>query len=325
MFAAPARAGEVCNETSYVIEAAIAWRAPGGVTVQGWNKIRPGDCIATPPAAEVEQYLYARTTAAYPGGVREWRGVEPLCVGDDRFTIQSVADCEALAFQTRGFRRLTAAERRRATLVEPADFGERAQEAGIQRLLQAAGYDIRVVDGYEGRRTRREIAAFEAAAGREYGADRAALIDALEQAALARNAQAGLVLCNAASEALGFAVARRRANLEVEWESRGWWRAAPGECVRAVAEAYEEGEVFVHARKIVGGTPAASEAGAETFCTNPARFLAEGRADCEARGYETDPFMPAPAPGETGRARLEFADSDFPDADIADLLAPDRG
>jgi len=322
--AAPAAAGEICNETSYIVESAIAWRAPGGVNVQGWIKLRPGECADTPPAAEVEQYLFARTTRAYLGGVREWRGAERLCVGEGRFSIQAVDDCDALGFETRGFRRLTASERQRATLVEPADYRDRAQEAGVQRLLQAAGYDIRVIDGYEGRRTRREISAFEADIGREFDSNRADLIDALEEAALARNASKGLSVCNSASQAVAIAIARRLSNAEAEWESRGWWRAEPGECVRPVAEVFGDGEVYVHARKLLEGAPLEMSRGSENFCTSPSRFLAEGRADCGARGYQPARFLSAPAPGEGGQARIAFSDDDFPSPDIADLLLPDR-
>jgi len=322
--AAPAAAGQLCNETSYVLESAIAWRAPGGVNVQGWIRIRPGECADTPPASEVEQYLYARTTAAYLGGVREWRGAEPLCVGEGRFSIQGVEDCESVEFEPRGFRRLTASERQRATLVEPANFGDRAQEAGVQRLLQEAGYDIRVIDGYEGRRTRREIAAFEADAERDFGADRAALIDALEEAALARNSRIGLSVCNDATEPVAVAVGRRLTGEEADWESRGWWRAEPGECVRPIGESFADGDVFVHARKLIDGAPLQMARGEARFCASPSRFLAEGRDDCGARGYEDARFLPAPAPGADGRAQLRVSDDDFPSPEIADLLLPDR-
>jgi hypothetical protein len=72
-------------------------------------------------------------------------------------------------------------------LVELADYGDRAEEAGLQRLLQSAGYDINVIDGYAGRRTRRQIAAFEAISTAAFGADRSELIEALHQRALERN------------------------------------------------------------------------------------------------------------------------------------------
>ena len=35
---------EVCNETSYIIEAATARHEGQGVTVQGWTRLRPGAC-----------------------------------------------------------------------------------------------------------------------------------------------------------------------------------------------------------------------------------------------------------------------------------------
>ena len=155
-----ARAGEVCNETSFVVEAAKAWRTESGIAAEGWSRILPGGCADMGPDADIDQYLYARSTPAYLGGVREWRGSLEVCVDEEDFSFEGVADCETLGLQTRGFRRLSEAERTRTVLVEPADYGDRADEAGLQRLLQAAGYDIQVIDGYAGRRTRRQVAGF---------------------------------------------------------------------------------------------------------------------------------------------------------------------
>ena len=178
-FTAPARAGEVCNETSFMVDVAKAWRTPTGIAAEGWVRIAPGGCGEIGPGPETDQYLYARSTPAYLGGVREWRGGLDVCVDEADFQIEGVADCDALGLETRQFRQLSEPERTRAVLVELADFRERAEEAGLQRLLQAAGYDIRVIDGYAGRRTRRQIDAFESDAGRAFGADRAGLIEAL--------------------------------------------------------------------------------------------------------------------------------------------------
>ncbi|MFW6413623.1 MAG: DUF1036 domain-containing protein, partial [Oceanicaulis sp.] len=195
---APASAGQVCNETSYVIDVAKAWRTPSGIAAEGWARIMPGGCAEIGPGADVDQYLYARSTQAYLGGLREWRGALDVCVDEADFSIEGVADCAALGLETRQFRQLTEPERTRAVLVELEDYRDRAEEAGLQRLLQAAGYDIRVIDGYAGRRTRRQVDAFETDAGVSFGADRAALIAALHARALERNATAGLRICNEA-------------------------------------------------------------------------------------------------------------------------------
>jgi uncharacterized membrane protein len=60
---------------------------------------------------DVDQYLYARSTKAYLGGVREWRGAQMACVDETDFEIQGIGDCEALGLQER---RLPPLERDRA-------------------------------------------------------------------------------------------------------------------------------------------------------------------------------------------------------------------
>ena len=252
-----AEAGEVCNETSFVVEVARAWRGEDGLAVKGWTRIHPGACATTAPEIETgEQYLYARTTAAYLGGVREWRGGQEACVDTGDFEFEGVADCAALGLEARRFRRLSEAERERAVLMELDDFGSRAEQAGIQRLLQAAGYDIRLIDGYAGRRTRREIAAFERDREQSFGSDKTGLIEALHARALERNGEAGLHVCNESAHPVAAAVAQKRGE---RFESRGWWHIAPGACLRPVAERYEEGELYFYAEQFRSGSMAGTK------------------------------------------------------------------
>ncbi|MGJ3232528.1 MAG: DUF1036 domain-containing protein [Oceanicaulis sp.] len=309
-FTAPARAGEVCNETSFMVEVAKAWRTPSGVAAEGWVRIAPGGCGEIGPGPETDQYLYARSTTAYLGGVREWRGGLDVCVDETDFQIEGVADCAALGLETRQFRQLDEAERSRAVLVELADFRERAEEAGLQRLLQAAGYDIRVIDGYAGRRTRRQIEAFESDVGRSFGADRAGLIEALHAQAVERNANAGLRICNDAGLPLAAAVSRAEGQAYI---TRGWWRVEPGACAQPLAERLTAGEVFVHARLIEGAAMRPLARAETAFCVAPGRFSTELREGCRDLGYEAATFRPAPEP-ENGGATLRLTDRDFEEA-----------
>ena len=302
---APARAGEVCNETSFMVEAAKAWRTADGLAAEGWVRIAPGGCASVGPDVETEQYLYARSTPAYTGGVREWRGSLDVCVDETDFSFQGVADCDALGLETRQFRRLTEAERDRAVLVELADYRDRAEEAGLQRLLQAAGYDINIIDGYAGRRTRRQIAAFQEDAEEDFGADRGALMEALHAAALARNRNAGLRVCNEADEPLAAAVARAMGD---GYEARGWWRIAPGGCAHMLSERLTAGEAFVHARLLTERGQRLLSGGAQRFCVAAGRFTTEERENCAAIGFEAVSFMPVPEPQDGAVSLVLTAD-----------------
>lgn len=305
--AAPARAGEVCNETSFMIDAAKAWRTATGLAVEGWVRISPGGCAQVGPDVATEQYIYARSTPAYTGGVREWRGALDVCVDETDFSFEGVADCAALGLETRQFRRLSEEERDRAVLVELADFGERAEEAGLQRLLQAAGYDINIVDGYAGRRTRRQIAAFQDDVEDDFGADRSALITALHNAALTRNRGAGLRVCNEADSPVAAAVARATGD---GYEARGWWRIAPGGCAHLLSERLTEGEAFVHARMLDTDAQRLLAGGTQRFCVAAGRFSTKERENCAAIGFEAVSFAPISSPTD-GQAALVLTDDQF--------------
>lgn len=311
VFAPQARAGEVCNETSYFVEAAKAWSGPNGLSAQGWQTIAPGACASfegVPPG--VSQFLYARTTQAYLGGAREWLGRTPVCTDIGNFQLEGATDCEAMGLDERAFRQLAPSERARAVLVEPDDFGSRAQEAGVQRLLQALGYEVRVVDGYAGRRSRSQIAAFERDAGRTFGTDYEALAAALHARALERNREIGLNVCNRASLPVGVALARQRSE---RWQSRGWWRIEPGHCMRLLAEQVTPGSSFVFAQTIDGEQSEPLRGGVEPFCVAAGRFTTEERTGCAARGYTQVQFRASPVPVD-GVARLTLENSDFEDS-----------
>lgn len=305
-----ARAGEVCNETSFVVEVAKAWRAPEGLTVEGWTQILPGQCAEIGPGAETDQYLYARSTRAYLGGVREWRGALEACIDEADFEIQGVGDCQALGLESRDFRRLTGPERERAVLAELEDYGDRAEEAGIQRLLQAAGYDIRSIDGYAGRRTRRQIAAFQSDVEQTFGADRIGLMQALHARALERNAQAGLRVCNEAGAPIAAAIARATGE---GYEARGWWRIAPGACAQPLSMRLTDGEVFVHARLMAPDGARLITAGDEIFCVGAGRFTTDDREGCSETGFEAAGFRPAPTV-QNGGVRMALTEDDFNEA-----------
>ncbi len=301
----PARAGEVCNETSFMVEAAKAWRTATGLAAEGWVRIAPGGCAEVGPDVETEQYLYARSTQAYTGGVREWRGALDVCVDEVDFSFEGVADCEALGLEARQFRRLTEAERDRAVLVELEDYRDRAEEAGLQRLLQAAGYDINIIDGYAGRRTRRQIDAFQEDAGEDFGADRGALMEALHQAALARNRNAGLRVCNEADAPIAAAVARAVGD---GYEARGWWRIAPGGCAHMLAERLTAGEAFVHARLLVEDGQRLLTGADQRFCVAAGRFTTQERENCAAIGFEAAGFAAVPDPTDGAASLVLTAD-----------------
>ncbi len=308
---APARAYDLCNQTSYIVHAATGWPVEGGVAIQGWMRMRPGECREV--AADVELtddqplYFYAKTSDAYLGGVREWRGSTALCVDEADFEVVANTRCAALGLASRDFITRTGDQRDRTVLVGPDNYNQRAEVAGIQRLLQSSGYPITAVDGYDGRGTDRAVERFMTDAELDVRPANGALIDALEARAMARNAQSGLTVCNQSDGEIATAIGYRVGEV---WQSRGWWRLHAGECARLLAARLETASSFYYAERITSSRRLPLNAGLEAFCIAPARFLAEERTGCAERGYTMANFRRVPDPADGG-VRVTIEESDF--------------
>ena len=87
---------QICNETSFVLEAATGRPDNRSIQVQGWTRLRPGECrlAVAAPLARGTHYLYARTSTAHRGGRRQWGGDAILCVAS------SIAASGGIVFAT---------------------------------------------------------------------------------------------------------------------------------------------------------------------------------------------------------------------------------
>ncbi|WP_323762004.1 DUF1036 domain-containing protein [Maricaulis sp.] len=306
-----ADAAELCNETSYIVQTAAGWPVEGGVAIEGWLRLRPGDCatVATDVDLNGDQpiFYYAKSSIAYLGGVREWRGTIPLCVDEADFEVVANTRCSSLGMASRDFFIREGDERERTVLVEPVNFASRATVAGIQRLLQSSGYPVTAVDGLDGRSTRLAVNNFLRDAGLSSRPDDDALIDALEARALSRNAASGLTMCNEADGDIAVAIGHQVGSI---WQSRGWWRIHAGECARVLATRLATNNAFYYAERINTGSRRGLLSGNESFCVAPARFVAEGRSNCADRGYTAADFRRITEPSEGG-VRITLDEGDF--------------
>ena len=310
---------QVCNETSFVLEAATGRPDGRTIQVQGWTRLRPGECrlAVSAPLARGTHYLYARTSAAHRGGRRQWGGDAPLCVDPtDQFQIENPPRCTD-TYEVRRFRRVQINKRDtwRTSFSEATPYSQsRARQLGLQRLLEDAGYDVRQGRrSIDPRRFAQAIAEFRASARLAPNANEDQLIDALETAARRRSVQVGLTLCNRTRGRVWTAVARQRGE---GWESRGWWALAPGGCVRTIDEVLTQEAYYIHASLETAEGPRYLAAGGEPFCTSPARFAILGRSGCDARYYQTTLFTPVSTRERDGLV-VDFEDRDFLDAGVA--------
>jgi uncharacterized membrane protein len=305
---------QICNETTFVLEAATGRPDGRAILVQGWTRLRPGECrlAVAAPLARGTHYLYARTSSAHRGGRRQWGGDARLCVDPtSQFQIENPPQCAAQGLEERRFRRVQINKRDtwRTSFAEATAYSvSRARQLGLQRLLEDAGYDVRQGRrGVDPRRIANSIAQFRASARLAPTASEDQLIDALEAAARRRASQVGLTLCNRTRGRIWTAVARRRGE---GWESRGWWLLNAGGCVRTIDEVLIQETYYVHASLETDEGSRYLAAGGEPFCTSPARFAILGREHCDQRYYQTTLFTRINTRDRDGLV-VDFEERDF--------------
>jgi uncharacterized membrane protein len=322
----------LCNQTSYVLEAAIGRPDGRAVLVQGWIRMRPGECkqAAVAPLARGVHYVYARTSDAHRGGRRQWGGDAKLCIDPSGgFATENPPACESMGLEERSFRRVQINKREtwRTNFAEANRFtlyGARAQ--GLQRLLGDAGYDVRTAaGGIDPRRVGASIAQFRTDAKLPANATEDQLFDGLENAARRRANAIGMTLCNRTSSKLWTAVARR---LSEGWESRGWWPLGPGGCARAIDNPLIQKVYFVHAVMESTQGERFLAAPGEAFCSSPAKFAILGREGCGPRYYDETVFIPISTEGREGLV-VDLSEGDFlpagqaPVRSVARTVAPE--
>ena len=313
----PSQPWEVCNETSFIIRLANAVIREGKLAPKGWDQIIPGQCFGLAAPIGSPRYVYAESSPIHQGGIREWTGQTPICVSPEDFTADATKNCALQNLKTRNYLAVDPTEKR-TTLIEPDNFGKKAEIAGIQRLLQDNGYKISRIDGLTGRRTNRYIREFKKKSALPVGIPNTELIEAMASKAKARQSDIGFEICNNTTATVWTAMAMRDNGA---WQSRGWWTIEKTECLRPFTKTLEgadahffalqenkietdEGTTFGPDKRLrsVAATPA-------QFCIAEAKFSALGREYCGESGYAVANFRPLPTDSEG--AKINLSDQDF--------------
>ena len=177
-------AGSFATRPAIVIEAATGRPDGEDVIVEGWTRLRPGQCrtaISGPLKAGI-YFVFARSSKAHRGGQRDWSGEIPLCVDTNgSFAVENPSSCASMGLEQRGFQAVRFDKASGSMTFKETDLynkgGQSPENAGMQRLLNDAGIFQDVVDGYLGRETRAAITDFlverkSAAEDPDGGADR---------------------------------------------------------------------------------------------------------------------------------------------------------
>lgn len=305
---------ELCNRTSYVIEAATGRPDSEEVIVEGWTRIRPGQCeLALPgPLKPGVHFVFARSSKAHRGGQRDWSGATSLCVDTNgSFAVENPSSCQSMGMEARGFSAVRIDGRGASMTFKETELYDKAnqspQNAGIQRLLNDAGIFQDVVDGYLGRESRAAINAFLTERKLPPTTTQAELIDILEDVANRRARQVGMELCNRTGNRILAAMARSRPD---GLESRGWWLIDANMCVRAVDESLITAPHYVFAEMATDAGIRRLKNASTVFCTSRAQFAILGNQNCEQRRYRPEKFIET-TPPEEGKLVYEFFESAF--------------
>jgi uncharacterized membrane protein len=296
--ATQAQAGlNVCNRTSYRVQAAIGVEKRANVATRGWFQIDPGECKqvldGTLDADMV--YLHTRTPPLYGSAPVAQNGQAELCVRDGDFDMADGRGCPVS--QQARFAAARPSEQpdgSTVNLAEEADYDDvQARLAGIQRLLAIAGYDAYPIDGVSGSKTQAALTKF--LTDRKLPADAVAqpqFFDTLMEAAN-NPAGAGFSWCNDTKYTVMAAVGVVEMGAIV---TRGWYRVDAGRCLRpdlrgdphrlySYAEAVDSG-----GRAIKLGDAPLAWGGNEPLCTRDGKFDLSNHKDCAARGLNSAGF-----------------------------------
>lgn len=322
------RVWQVCNETSYLLNAAIAAfhnKADNKLTVKGWTQLRAGQCQTISAVKGTPRYVYARSDPRHQGGVHEWKGHHDFCItapkpnkkSPSTFKAKTDLACDLQNMQTAKFIRVLPSEERTA-FVEPRNYGKKAQTAGLQRLLLDNNYAIKRIDGVSGKRTSKTLKTFVKDHKLANNLSTDDTMIALAKAAFEGREKSGISFCNQASDKIWAAIATRT---NTYWESTGWWPISRKSCVRPFTKNLKREDIYVYARlqtdtdqdlilnALPGGNKSQGSSKTRVFCVSQSSFSAVSHEYCKDQGYIAANFYSINN-RSTGQV-LKFEDSHF--------------
>lgn len=291
----------LCNNTSYVLEAATALQDGNASQSKGWVRIFPGACEEGPqfPVNDAELYVYARSLKAHAGDVQNFSGTERFCIRNETdFEVNGRRECRMRGNISADFTpAIFSNKKNQVFFSESRDFNEkRAQVAGAQRLLSDMGYEIGIIDGFSGRRTRASLRDFQNRHDlKQTNHITQTLLARLFQEVEKMSETRGLRLCNDSPHLVWSAIGFVSAD---SFTTQGWLEIPPGNCARAINKPLKDRYYFIYAEAVdKQGKPLLRAGkplvwgGSFDLCTKPTKFTIEGRNNCAEKGFDKTGFM----------------------------------
>lgn len=282
---------DLCNETSYVIRAAIAYKGDGDYQSAGWFIVYPGFCrpVIDKPLTQNTYYIHGRTIVNNTDApMHDWAGDEQFCIAENDFDITGSNDCEKRGYGTAYFNAVSVGRAKTwtTTFTQPDQLDlPKAQILGTQRLLVDLGLlDRSQMDGYLGRSTVSAIEKFK----RQDSIDlpeqpSVELMRALVQASQERAKGHGLELCNSTKYAIWAAVGLPIDAATVN--TKGWFAIQPSACVKPVIEALDKSYIYIYGETVDAAEKKLFWHGDSRLCTNDVSFSITTKPDsCDDQG-----------------------------------------
>ncbi|MEM6414342.1 MAG: DUF1036 domain-containing protein [Pseudomonadota bacterium] len=276
----------LCNKTSYVLSASIAYVDGDRLATRGWWRLRPGECkvVLTEATDPGRYFVYAEAIPGHKGPLRAWSGDTPLCVEKEGFfNLRNQDTCKNDPSSRRNFFTVDVTAEAKGNW--QTDFAEAenysvfsAEVAGIQRLMSDVGASKGRIDGSLGRQTQRDLATYRNKAGLGAGPviDNDT-IDHLIDKANSAEAKLGFFYCNKTDTAVWSAIAEA---VDKTYKSSGWWKLEPEECTKVIKGALQKDHYYVYGvvsgpsgeRRLAGGD--------KSLCVNDVKFAIDNDTSC---------------------------------------------
>jgi uncharacterized membrane protein len=282
---------DLCNETSHVIRASIAYKSDGDYQSAGWFIVYPGFCrpVIDKPLTQNTYYVHGRTIVSTTGApMHDWAGDEQFCVAENDFDITGSNNCEKRGYGTAYYNAVEVGRAKTwtTTFTEPNPLDlPKAQILGTQRLLVDLGLLARdQMDGYLGRSTVNAIQKFK----RQNSIDvpeqpSIELMRALVQVSQEQAKNHGLQLCNSTKYAVWAAVGVPIDAATVT--TKGWFEIQPSACVKPVIEPLSKDFVYVYGETVDAAEKKLYWHGDNRLCTNDVSFSITTKPDsCDDQG-----------------------------------------
>jgi uncharacterized membrane protein len=284
---APARAEfSLCNATSYVVRAAVAFKGAEDYISAGWFTIYPGFCrpVIDKPLTESTYYIHARTVSGHSGAMHHWAGDDRFCVAEADFDITGSGDCDKRGYDSAYFYAVDVggAKTWTTSFTEPAGYDlEKAQIYGLQRLLADLGYlSVDSMDGYMGHSSVRAIGLFARAHNINTAeAPSLELFKALVQAAEDKAKGYGFEVCNRSAYGVWAAVGVPTGGAVT---TKGWYEIRPDQCIKPIIERLSSSSVYLYAETVDSAQKKLYWRGTTKLCANDVMFSISGPAgECD--------------------------------------------